>query len=189
MGVLSREFLLSLARCPRARARATARPRAIRGSGCAWGWWRVCAGSRARAADVRARDARNVARFKEKLVRATLAPPWCRVSIARARDHHQPKKKRVTLRVLVWVRSRESQSKKIVVSLVLVLLSATNVESGSARVGRRATSRARAPLLGEVGGGVWDARVSGSGSKIGALGLFRARVRVRVRARGPKGHE
>ena len=90
--------------------------------------------------------------------------------------------------VLVWVRSRESQSKKIVVSLVLVLLSATNVESGSARVGRRATSRARAPL-GEVGGGVWDARVSGSGSKIGALGLFRARVRVRVRARGPKGHE
>ena len=88
--------------------------------------------------------------------------------------------------VRVRVRACEPPSIFFFVSLVSVLLSATNGESGSARVGRRATSRARAPL-GEVGGGVWDARVSGSGSKIGALGLFRARVRVRVRAREPKG--
>ena len=143
VGVLSREFLLSLARCPRARTRATARPRAMRGSGCAWGWWRVCAGSRARAADVRARDARNVARFGEKLAVATLAPPWCRVSIVRARDHHQPKKKRVTLRVLVWVRSRESPSIFFVVSLILAPLGATTSTRGSVRVGRYASARAR----------------------------------------------
>ena len=93
---------------------------------------------------------------------------------------------RATPRVLVWVRSRESPSKKIVVSLILAPLGASNGESGSARVGRRATSRARSPLGGVVGG-VWDARVSGSGSNSGALGLFRARVRVRVRAREPKG--